>query len=422
MKFFYRLLIPAIFLPLFSLAQGNYKQGFIINLKGDTTKGYIDLREWGTNPQNISFKQSLDKASQTLTVNDISVFELPGYAAYKSFVTSISLDETDIQKLEHLRDTTTRTDNVFLKIEHRGKNVTLYSYNDDLKERFYIYNSCDNSIAELTYRIYYVANDKNNVNTISQNAYKQQLALIAQKFDTYSGNLESQIEGANYNRAELIDICRKINGSGIIENHSHKKYIKFAVGAGLTYANINFTGVSPLYNTAKTYNSISPRIFVGFNFYPSPDVAKSVIKVDFAYSSASYKTSGNLYFYQPDIKSIYHFKQNTISFIPQFQYNIYNSDPFKFYLDAGLSVNFSTYSDNSVYNPVTKSTDTDFTGFNDKWLSAPVKAGIILNKTIDISVIFGLPVSISNNVAGHHQDFNENYKLTTITAGVSYIF
>jgi hypothetical protein len=36
-----------LFLPFLSLAQSNYKRGYVITPKGDTLRGYIDFKEWG---------------------------------------------------------------------------------------------------------------------------------------------------------------------------------------------------------------------------------------------------------------------------------------------------------------------------------------------------------------------------------------
>jgi hypothetical protein len=45
MKFFYKVLLAVILLPAFSYAQSNYKPGYVVNLKGDTLRGFIDCRE-----------------------------------------------------------------------------------------------------------------------------------------------------------------------------------------------------------------------------------------------------------------------------------------------------------------------------------------------------------------------------------------
>jgi len=424
MNFFYRLLIAATLLPFFSLAQGNYKPGFVITLKGDTLKGYVDLKEWGNNPTNIDFKASLNKsAPQNFTVNDINYFEIDKIVAYRRFNTSISTDETNIQKLTNYRDTSAIVDNVFLKVEQTGKNVTLYSFEDDRKKRFYIYDHQNNNIAELIYRIYFVQNDKNNVATVSQNAYKQQLLTIAQKFVIYNDNIKALLEDANYNDPDLKLICRKINNTTKEEENTIKKtYVRFFAGAGISFNTITRTGTFPLYNSTPSHSSLSPKISLGFNFYPVPDVGKSVIRIEFLYTSGNYQTTGGLYYFQPDITTTYSFKERTYSVNPQFQYSLYNSDPFKFYINTGLLINFSQYTGNSVYNPVTNQNQTNYSGLNQHWLSVPLKAGIILKNHIDISLTYNFPISISDNLGGTHEDFNYSINLTSLQAMISYIF
>lgn len=217
MKAFHKLLIiAAISAPLFSSAQGNYKPGFIVTAGGDTVKGYIQLRNWSNNPTSINFKQTLkDVTPQSMTVNDIKYFEIPRIIAYRQYAGPISLDETNLTKLEYIRDTTFRMDNVFLKVEDKGKNLTLYSYADDIKTRYYLYDRMDDKIRELTYRIYFIpSNNFNvlvNVATVSQDAWKQQLILIAEKYGVYTAKLRFRIEDANYTEGYIGPIVRKIN-------------------------------------------------------------------------------------------------------------------------------------------------------------------------------------------------------------------
>ena len=214
MSFLKRLLsITAILLPFFSFAQGYYKPGFVVNLKGDTLHGYIDLREWGSNPISVNFKTTLSDSPQKFTASDISYFEVPKIAAYKAYTTSITLDPTNIERIERFRDTATKTADVFLKVIQRGKNVILYNYVDDIKERFYIYDDKTKSLAELIYRLYFIENDINHVTTVSQDGYKQQLLLIAQQYDTYNEDLSSLLSEAEYRKIDLMSICRKINGT-----------------------------------------------------------------------------------------------------------------------------------------------------------------------------------------------------------------
>ena len=40
-------LVTLLLLPLLSIAQSNYKSGYVVTLKGDTLRGYINYKEWG---------------------------------------------------------------------------------------------------------------------------------------------------------------------------------------------------------------------------------------------------------------------------------------------------------------------------------------------------------------------------------------
>jgi len=413
--------ILVVFSPVLAFSQSNYQKGLIVTTKGDTVRGYVDLKEWGNNPSDINFKTSLDKPSpQVLTVADISYFQVNKITAYKRFTTSISLDETNDQRIKTGRDTSSKTDIVFLKELQKGSHVTLYSYRDDLKERFFVYESQNGSLAELIYRVYYVPNDKNNVTTSTQEAYKQQLLLIAEKLNTYNANIRALIENAGYYRSDLEFICRKINDSkeeGVVDKE-HKSFRYFA-GAGADYGSINITGAFPLYNLTPL-TSIGPLISAGFNYYPVPQIGKSVLRLEAIYSINSFKGTGGTFYVQPAPKSTYSVKQNNLSIIPQFQYNVYNSDPFKWYLDFGFAFNLSTYSDGHFTASDGTVTSANF-GLDPQWLSIPVKSGVILNKKLEISLSYSFPVSISDQISGDYRNYDYSFKLQTVQLSLNYI-
>jgi len=212
MTFLKRLMVVGMLLPLVTYAQSNYKPGFVVDLKGNTLNGYIDLKEWGGNPTTIYFKTSAnDPTPQKFRASDIGAFEITKVAAFKSYVGPITLDPTNLEKLEHFRDTSTRLDTVFLKVVQTGKNVVLYSYVDYIKKRFFIYDNKTNKLTELIYRIYYVENNVNRVSTVSQNMYKQQLLFVSQQYDSYREALQQELNDAEYDQVDLKAICREIN-------------------------------------------------------------------------------------------------------------------------------------------------------------------------------------------------------------------
>src|SRR5688572_5393959 len=45
----------AFCLPLFLSAQKNFQKGYIVSLAGDTTRGFIDYKEWNSSPESILF-------------------------------------------------------------------------------------------------------------------------------------------------------------------------------------------------------------------------------------------------------------------------------------------------------------------------------------------------------------------------------
>jgi len=95
MKHFPKILL-LLFLPLFSLAQSNYKPGYVITVKGDTVHGFIDYKEWDKNPKNISFKNALnDSVAENFTSKNASGFAVTGSEYFKVFIVHISEDQVE---------------------------------------------------------------------------------------------------------------------------------------------------------------------------------------------------------------------------------------------------------------------------------------------------------------------------------------
>jgi len=140
MKHFYKLLLSLIILfPICSKAQSNYEPGYVVTLSGDTLHGYIDYKEWDSNPQKISFKKDIgSNEKQEYSPKNAGAFEVTGFETYKQFAIWVSQDKLDVSELSKGIDSTKKRNTVFLRVLNSGKNVTLYAYNDDLKERFYI--------------------------------------------------------------------------------------------------------------------------------------------------------------------------------------------------------------------------------------------------------------------------------------------
>ena len=157
MKPFHALLYLVLLLPLGVSAQSNYKPGYVIDLKGDTIKGYIDYQEWDRSPDTIKFKKTLAGGRSLYGANDIKYFDVDGVDQYKSFTVLISNAEVDPNKLEYAKDTTFRTGTVFLRVLQQGSKVAMYSYKDKTKARYYIGAAPDFTPRELIFQTYLTA-------------------------------------------------------------------------------------------------------------------------------------------------------------------------------------------------------------------------------------------------------------------------
>ncbi|WP_184541854.1 hypothetical protein [Mucilaginibacter sp. FT3.2] len=419
MKHFYRLSLAALILPLATIAQSNYKPGYVVTTKGDTLRGSIDLKEWSGNPQDISFKSP--SGVKSYTVNDIVFFEVVN-AAYRRYNGEISTGETNLQKLSTGVDSAKRKDVVFLKIEQKGSNVTLYSYTDDVKTRFFIGETNQNTIIELQYRIYFVP-DRGTV-TRNENIYVSQLYNMAQKYNPTSEALKRAIENANYNRADMQSIAQKINNIMVDKtNYGSGAAVKWFVGAGVNASSYVLKGNIPILNGSNK-TTFGPMFSAGANIYTNPDVGKLVLRGELMVTTASYNTTVDVYYNQPDQpRGTYSFKQVILSIYPQIIYNFYNTKGFKFYGDVGASINVSKNSGNVLHTDKTNTNSYNYLPLNKSYFSFPIKLGIVLNNRFDVAIAYAYAQSITNNASNGGQD-SSNYSIdvSNIRAGISYLF
>jgi hypothetical protein len=223
MQLFCRSLFLIFLLPLSSLAQSNYKSGYVVTLKGDTIKGFIDYREWDKSPVTIKFKSSLENSFTSLAAHNINCFNISNMTEYQRYIGPISMDSTNPEFMLNERDTTFRIDTVFLELLERGKNIALYSYSDGIKTRFYAAEAPDYTPTELVYRLYYNSDKQGGSGrTVNENTYMKQLFALAVKYNAMTNTLQRDIEESDYRELYLIQIANKINN--INKRKSNKKH------------------------------------------------------------------------------------------------------------------------------------------------------------------------------------------------------
>lgn len=405
----YKLILFTLLFPLFLNAQSNYKPGYVITLKGDTLHGYINYKEWANSPVSISFRIAANNVeTKQYTADDISYFQVLQSEAYKRYSGDISMDETNIARLSHGKDMAIKTDVVFLKIEQDGQFITLLSYTDDIKKRYFVADKPANQIYELSYRSYYDASHNSNV--VDETKFKGQLIYLNSKYNNNDAGVTSFIERANYDQ-DLITVAKRINHT-VKEALSHKNAaITYHIGLGTgrnsirppsTNHGIIVTNVTPTY-------SYLPKLTLGLDAYTNSDVGRFYFRADVALSANNFKTFFNEYFYSTN-RSFVSAKQYTLSIYPQVVYNVYNTTPLKVYIDAGLSANFSKY--HSDYAGANGITSASYVPFTKTWFTIPLSAGVVLNDKVGIFVSYSLPTNVSA----------DDYKYYSTELGFNYIF
>jgi len=408
-----RKLLPLLFLvvitPSVLFAQSNFKPGYIVGFKGDTTKGFIDYREWSFNPGSINFKSSPDdKQAKHLTVGDISYFEVTGLEAYRLYSGPITMD--DPNHVNESRDTSIKTGAFFLKILQKGRRVTLYSYTDEVKTRFFIQEE-RRQPNELIYRTYLAADETSpdKRRQVTENIYFRQLSIVADKYHLLDGAMQSEIRHADYYKQNLLKIVSRINNlskSEYREKYNEKTKINFFVSGAL-----GMVSIKPYGNYAtvggKAASSVFPALSFGVNMWADHNTGRIRFLLEGMISGNKYNS---IYIYtgSPYVPVRYSYKDTWLAISPQLVYNYYDTKAFKAFFGVGLTFtkhNYSgtydiNYQNTQVTNAPLKSDNflnnqggsSFFDTFN---LPVTFKAGMCFGEKIEIFARYFTPYKVS---------------------------
>jgi len=397
MKYIFTCITLILILPLFTSAQGNYKPGYVVTLKGDTLRGFINYKDWNKNPKSIEFKKDAGAAkAETYSIYNALAFSIKGVEYYSRFAGNISQDAVDINFAKQLEDTSLyKIDTVFLRIISTGKNATLYEYNDVVKPRYFI-SAKNTATAELSYHVHLDGDNK----VQKERGYTQQLQNISAVYQPQNSALIDEIANSDYTVEGLQKIVFKINGSVTPQNGGDAAFIagdhagtRFFAGAGVSYSNTYFTGQIDLAN-AGTSSSVFPLISGGMDILLNKDVGTAIVRTylslsgstgSFLYNAGSGSTAST---------TTYKFSRYSASFTPQLLYNLYNTSPFKLYIAAGADISYSMYK-NTQYDIAQAGHTTDlgatYKGFVDVTIAPIASAGIVLNNKWDIFLNYIVP-------------------------------
>ncbi len=427
MKYLYVVSLFILWLPLHSSAQNNYKAGYIVTTKGDTVIGFINYREWEYNPSKIEFKTAINASAKTEhTTESIIAFAINGFESYRRFTLPVSQDQIEYSNLSQGIDSTTVSKTAFFQIIAKGENVTLYTYSDRTKQRFFI-SEKDQPPYELIYHMYIDPNGLNHV--LTDAGYKKQLLKLAAKYQSAQPEFYTQIQEADYKYADIIKIVNKINGLNDLteeQKHLSKPGAEYFITGGINSSTIRLSGIDNI-NYTLSSSSLFPQIGGGMNLYLNKDVGRLVFRPEiyFSGSKANYDFT-----YNPDpnqsvvsYTELMSFKMYRLSLAPQILYNIYNGQQFKFFLAVGINAQFCFYSNEQYtitthYSGSNSGTDATQPGlfpftYNVNF-NGIGKAGITINNRFEIYAAYIPSTELIKD--------SYNMTLTQYTFGLSYLF
>ena len=406
------------FMSAMLFAQTNYKAGYVVNLKGDTLRGFINFKEWRNSPTSIDFKTEPKSGfAQSYSVANIKCFIIDGYEQYFAYTVKISLSHTDVLDATVGIDTSYKTDTVFLRVLYKGRKATLFEFQDDLKKRFYF---LDNTVAvpeELIYSVYH--DPENTSEVLKNNYYYSQLNLLAMR----NQKDLTKLVGANlnYEEGDLIKVFAMIDGENKHQTEailkSHTRYRKL-LGVAANLNTFQYTGASPFPdNTATTF--VSPTLSVGFDDFLNPNVGRSLFRVEIALSVTNFTATDQGNNYSTNYVISQKISQITSSLRVQTLYNFYNADLFKVFGGLGLSLNYSIYPTNKFtgnYNGSTSS-QNNYPQMRNLWATTFAKTGVVLSRKTELFIEYNMPfVPITSD----YLYFSS--RLQTWAIGVNFLF
>lgn len=391
-----------------TIAQRNFKPGYIVSLSGDTTKGSVDYKEWNQNPRDITFKTSDQAASQQYSPDNIKGFGVDQFEHYQRYIGPITKDAVDLADLSSGIDTSFITDNVFLRVITGGKNVTLFSYADKIKTRYFI---TDRNLAPVELKRYVY---KPSGKIREYNFYIQQLLAFATKYAPGDAALTESINRARYRATDLEAVILQLNGNTNKYNISSegRGSVDFFIGVGVNVLNASFfetekfAAIENIFTAKTNVLSVGPAIAGGMNVYFNKNVKKLLFRAEVNLTMNNLRATYNGY-YMDNINKIDReeeltFTQTALALNPQIVYNIYNTDNLKFFVAAGFQLNLSSFSNMHYYG--TSTWNGQPAGKQDKQVlykkfttNITAKTGVMLANKFDIYFGYGLPVEVTNH-------------------------
>jgi hypothetical protein len=397
--------------PLLCLSQSNYLKGYVITNTKEKLEGYVNFEGGPFTPSEIRFKKDLTMAPQTFTVENCQGYGIEKKADFKRFSVSLSQSHTRISALKEGLDTTTKRGTVFLKLLQEGKNLTLFSYTDEIKERFYLLNKRSREPYEL-FRALFLA--KHSATVTGNFKFRDQLMAELTNNEGVGAYDPLDLNTLRYEEKDLLNVVSAINDQK--PPKTKISHIKIFAGTGLSISNASYKGQHVLANDeAVTTPSYDPVLTAGFDIFMDPAMMRYTLRVGVSLYTSKNKivSTGN---------SRHRFDQKSIGLEPQFIYSFYSRDRFRLFVGIGAGIYHSSYSNNKpgrFFPPAVPGGEEGFelqpVDFNPFNITALGRIGAVAGKRIEISLGYIIPSALTSFSA-------YNVQIRRTTFGVNYLF
>lgn len=426
-KFLNLSFIVILFLPISLYSQSNFFEGYVVTHTGDTLKGVVLGKEGLSNPKSVKFKAEQLSAAKEYTLEDIKAFGLYNKEHFERYFVRISMGGVLLKDLSEGLDTTYKEQYAFLKMLYSGPKVSLLSYTDHIKTRYYFKEQNGEKAEEL---LYYVFRHPGITNKLtSHQVFREQLSGLLEKFNT---GVEKSISlsRVDYNSDEIIRIISLINGgqeklahgeTNLVKKEKFRFYVSIgAISSNAIYASKVSDNMEPLVSDkGSSSTSVSPLISMGIDFFINPAYRRTIIRTELSlFTTKSERTLHDPDENYPSYYLNHKFKQfNSLSSI-KILYNLINKEKYKVYIGGGLGAQYSFTSENDLVRRPSYTIEPFFDrppaieNFSYAFL---FNAGVVLSKRMEVFVGY----SITNN----NTNYSDNIiKLQRCQTGLSYYF
>jgi hypothetical protein len=390
-----------------------YVPGHVVTNAGDTLSGFLEIKEKTNNPSTVTFKKSEDSPDlTTYTIRDLQGFSYRDRDSFERNYISMTMDEVDL-RLADDRRIEIKFDSVFLKLVQRGSRVTFYSYEDNVKRRFYIRQPGHDKPLELGFRVV-----KDGPNYTYKRPYRETLMLIAESGGTLAEPLASKITRTEYSESSLLSVISEINGITIEKKKPVDVRGKgLRIGAGAYLPSIAFSDENQYAKNATA--SVVPGIWLmaAYDFPKNGGVGKLIFRGELVVSNAKFEiNSYDDRFITNDVRIEHSFTKTNVGLGGSLLYNVVNKAELKIFASLGLRVNYALYDYTfDVYRDRgTTVMSSDAGKPRTLWTSVPLKAGVVIKRRVEVGLVY-IPKRAINGPDSYYK-----YSTAIIEAGAVY--